>query len=178
MPRDEATRPTAPMSAVVPPPPEGDKAAGGDKPSGTENTDPSLNVAAIDKAIAARDKRGGSGNEDQTEPALDASLVKAALARARALHSGTAEPRGGSVGDRGVGAEDPTLPPMPAVNPRGVTEPPPMGDDEKTVEHKVVSGNGPKNTDDVATGDTGPVPRVDGDASPKAGKAGKVDKVG
>ncbi|HUQ07140.1 MAG TPA: protein phosphatase 2C domain-containing protein [Kofleriaceae bacterium] len=163
MPRaDEATRPTAPMSAVMPgPEPE--------KPSGTENTDPSLNVAAIDKAIAARDKRGG--NEDQTEPALDASLVKAALARARALHSGSAEPRsGGSVGDRGVGAEDPTLPPMPVVNTRGATEPPPAGekpssDDDKTVEHKASA----KNLDGVATEDTGPLPRVDGD---------KVDKVG
>jgi serine/threonine protein phosphatase PrpC len=164
MPRpDEGTRPTAPMSAVMPPAADGEKgAAGSDKPSGTESTDLSLNVAAIDKAIAMRDKRGG-GNEDQTEPALDASLVKAALARARALHAGTAvaEPRtGGSVGDRGVGAEDPTLPPMPAVNTSTAST-----DDDKTVEQKV----GAKNTDGVATEDTGPLPRVDGD---------KVDKVG
>ncbi|KAB2904672.1 MAG: serine/threonine-protein phosphatase, partial [Kofleriaceae bacterium] len=86
---DEATRPTAPMSAVQPPEmkdvkdAKDAKDAKDEKPTGTETTDPSLNVAAIDKAIAAR-----LGNEDNTEPALDASLVKAALARARALHGG------------------------------------------------------------------------------------------
>jgi len=72
------------------------------------------------------------------------------------------EKLGGSVGDRGVGGEDPTLPPMPAVNPRAGTEPPPMdaaGDADKTVEQKVRA----KELDGVATEDTGPLPRVEGD---------------
>jgi hypothetical protein len=145
--------------------------AGGEAgpPTGTENTDPSLNVAAIEKAIAARDAK--LGNEDQTEPALDASLVKAALARARALHGGViGEPRtGGSIGDRGVGGDDPTLPPMPAVNVRAATEPPPMGEpkdakDASDVElDTALEKPRPKELDGVATEDTGPLPRVEGD---------------
>lgn len=159
MPKDEGTRPTAPMSAVQPPPEAKDE-----KPTGTENTDPSLNVAAIDKAIAARDAKLSDNKEDQTEPALDAALVKAALARARALHSGSVgEPRtGGSVGDRGVGGDDPTLPPMPAVTPPagdGEKKPAAAGDDDKTIEQKVR----PKDAASTGTEDTGPLPRVEGD---------------
>ena len=175
--RDEATRPTAPMTAVQPPPEikdeetaEVESGAKSDKPTGTENTDPSLDVAVIDKAIAAR-----VAKDDQTEPALDATLVKAALARARALHGGViggegsgegGGKRSGVVGDRGVGGEDPTLPPRPAVNPRAVTEPPPMGaaaaDDDKTVEQRG-RGKDAKEPDGAATDDTGPLPRVERD---------------
>jgi serine/threonine protein phosphatase PrpC len=188
-PADEGTRPTAPMSAVQIKEELEGAAATPTPPSGTENTDPSLNVAALDKAIAARDKslESREGMEDVTEPALDASLVKAALARARALHGGVIGGAGGgegkspAVGDRAVGGEDPTLPPMPAVKPpdgrggmgRAVTEPPPgedsekpaaaASDDDKTVEQRARSPKEPRELDGVATEDTGPLPRVAGD---------------
>jgi hypothetical protein len=109
--------------------------------------------------------------------------VKAALARARALHGGVigGEGKSPAVGDRAVGGEDPTLPPMPAVKPgdarggmgRAVTEPPPVddgeksataaGDDDKTIEQRARSPKEPKELDGVATEDTGPLPRVAGD---------------
>ncbi len=194
---DEATRPTAPMSAVqVAGAVDAVEAAAAANLSGTETTDPSIDLSAIDKAIAKRSKEAVSGegatdpidgravrqalarltaNEDSTEPALDASLVKAALARARASH-------GGTIGQ--ATPADPTLPPT-AADPRSMigrasTEPPPFdppadpdgahGEDDATVDRRATkagdrqAGDGPaKVSDSAGTDDTSPLPRVDAD---------------
>ncbi len=141
---DEATRATAPMTAVqVAEAAEAmDAASAPASVSGTDSTDPGLNIAAIDKEIALTKL---AVSQDATEPALDASLVKAALARARALH-------GGTVGDPKVDPEGSTVPSASAPDARtsigrASTEPPPFDGDDKR----------------DGTEDTGPAPRVEAD---------------
>jgi serine/threonine protein phosphatase PrpC len=132
---DDGTRPTAPMDAVT----------------GTESTDPGINIAAIDKALAdakvsadgptepvdARAVRQAlarlTAETDTTEPAIDANVVKAALSRATAV---TTRPSP-------VGGDDPTVPGLDvsairAQLARAGTEPPP--EDDATVDRRAAKG--------------------------------------
>ena len=155
-PEDIASRPTAPMAAIRPPKLPGDV-------SGTDATDPHLKLP---DSLRAEGKGKAIGGEDPTEPALDASAVKAALARARA---------------EADGAEDPTRPSSEAAKVRSAlgratTEPPPLGatDDDATVDRKAVKPAGAPAAERDA-GDPGTDATVESDATDPAPK---VDKVG
>ncbi len=180
---DPGLRVTQPMTAVkIAEAADAAEAAESDRAvSGTENTDPSLNVAAIDRELAARaaGRDGGGGidrarelhaGDEPTEPALDASLVKAALARARALQGGTIG------GARGAGVDD-TLPgdERRAAFGRAATEPPPMDADGAGDDDAGSDAGGDAGSDDAGGGDPAG-DGADGDAAAAAsGEGGKGD---
>jgi serine/threonine protein phosphatase PrpC len=164
---DDATRPTAPMTAVQ----VAADARGAADVSGTETTDPGINIAAIDKAL----EKAKVSPDGPTEP-IDAKAVRQALARLTA----------------DVDTTDPQLDAsvVKAALSRASTEPPPHEDDtspdEATVDRRAVKGRKPRDAKDakaepadkpakgdkdgkdgeskpetVATDDTGPAPRID-----------------
>ncbi len=150
--RDDGGRPTAPMDTVKPT----------RSVSGTAPTDPKIVVPDAAKELRSTGKATGKSRtiaEDPTEPAIDASFVKAALARARA---GLAD---------SVDGDEPTLPSTDAVAvrealARGSSDPADPGDDDATVDRKKgpPDGDGPDGGGiggGIGSDATGPAPKVD-----------------